>query len=121
MRVLFLAGAGVGLLLVVDALVVVWQGAQARWAWLGLLPYFWFVVCLAAVAMAVRRGESPWFFVAFLAYGLADALYGFYLAATVPDPQHLHLPPLVVAGYGLFGLGYAWWGWQRWRAGGERP
>lgn len=110
MRGLYLAGAAVGLLLVVDAGVVGFSGPTARLAWLGLFAYGWFLACLVALVVALRRGEPPWFFVAFLAYSLADAVYGFYLAARFPDPSQLRIPLGVVIAHAAFGLAYAVWG-----------
>ncbi len=105
-----MAGAAVGLVLVVDAVLVGFSGPHSRLALLGLIPYGWFVASVVGLVLALRRGDPPWFFTVFLVYGLADATYGMYLVAQFPDPSTLRLPPAVVVGHGAFGLAYALWG-----------
>jgi hypothetical protein len=121
MRALYGLGAVVGLALVVEAALVFFWGPQRSLAWVGMVSYLWLLACLGALVVALRRGESPWFFVVFLLYGLADALYGFYLAAKYPQPQQLRLPPWLLAFYAFFGLAYALWGaFLGFRGGGKR-
>lgn len=110
MRGFYVAGAAVGAVILLDAVVVGVWGPSPRWAWLGLFPYLWLLGCLVGLVVALRRGETAWFFAVFLAYGLADAAYGMDLAARFPDPSQLRLPFGVVVAHGAFGTTYALWG-----------
>lgn len=114
MRWYYLGGTVVGLLLLGEAALVAIFGPSSQWAWLGLVPYLWLLFCLVGLVVSLRRGLAPWFFVVFLLYALADALYGFYLAAAIPDPAHFRLPPGVLFLHGLFGAAYAFWGLRLW-------
>lgn len=115
MRWCYLGGAAVGLLLLGEAVAVASSGPSSRWAWLGVFSYLWLLFCLVGLVVSLRRGLSPWFFVVFILYALADALYGFYLAAEIPDPSQFRLPPAVVFFHGFFGAAYAFWGVSIWR------
>lgn len=116
MRWYYLGGTAVGLLLSGEAAAVANFGPSPRWAWLGLLSYLWLLFCLTGLVASLRRGYAPWFFVVFLLYGLADVLYGFYLAAAIPDPAQFRLPPGVLFFHGFFGAAYAYWGLRLWRS-----
>lgn len=118
MRFYYLGGTAVGLLLLVEAVAVASLGPSSQWAWLGLFSYLWLLSCLVGLVVSLRQGLSPWFFVVFILYALADALYGFYLAAEIPDPSQFRLPLAVVFFHGFFGAAYAFWGVSLWRRSG---
>jgi hypothetical protein len=110
MRVLVFWGAATGFAILGQTIAASFLPPGPWLAPFSIAEYAYLVAAVAAAVLALRRGAGAWFFAAYVAYALADGLYGFYLVRTVGDPQALRLPAPVLLAHGVFGLGYGLWG-----------